>query len=135
MKPFGIGIFALVILSVRCHEIGADFIQLSGEDATALGFNAHGGQGCISVTANVAPRLCAAFQSACASGDYAAAIEIQDRLLPLHDALFVETSPGPVKYAVSKLGTLQALARSGSVAVSKGEVTLSSYTIHHRLTG
>ena len=83
---------------------GERFIQLSGEDATALGFNAHGGTGCISVTANVAPRLCAEFQEATLRGDYGAAIRIQDRLMPLHSALFVETSPVPVKYAVSLLG-------------------------------
>ena len=83
---------------------GEGFIQLSGEDATALGFNAHGGTGCISVTANVAPRLCAEFQEATLRGDYAAAIRIQDRLMPLHTALFIETSPAPVKYAASLLG-------------------------------
>lgn len=83
---------------------GSDFAMLSGEDATALGFNAHGGQGCISVTANVAPALCAQFQEACLKGDYKTAIAIQDRLMPLHDALFAETSPGPVKYAASRLG-------------------------------
>jgi len=83
---------------------GERFLQFSGEDATALGFNAHGGTGCISVTANVAPRLCAQFQEATLSGDYAAAILIQDRLMPLHTALFIETSPAPVKYAASLLG-------------------------------
>jgi 4-hydroxy-tetrahydrodipicolinate synthase len=83
---------------------GPEFVQLSGEDATALGFMAHGGRGCISVTANVAPRLCAKFQEACLKGDYATALAIQDQLMPLHDALFVETNPGPVKYAVSLLG-------------------------------
>jgi 4-hydroxy-tetrahydrodipicolinate synthase len=83
---------------------GKDWLLLSGEDGTALGYNAHGGVGCISVTANVAPRLCAEFQAACASGDYAKAREYQDRLMPLHDALFCETNPGPVKYAVSLLG-------------------------------
>ena len=80
------------------------FIRLSGEDATTLGFMAHGGHGCISVTSNVAPRLCAEFQKACLAGQYAAALKLQDRLMPLHDALFVETSPGPVKYAASLLG-------------------------------
>ena len=84
----------------RC---GADFIQLSGEDASALGFNAHGGTGCISVTANVAPRLCARFQEATLRGDYAAALEIQDRLMPLHSALFVEPNPCPAKHALSLL--------------------------------
>ena len=89
----------------RQREIsGAGFIQLSGEDGTALGFNAHGGVGCISVTANVAPRLCSEFQEATLAGDYAKALALQDRLMPLHTALFVETNPSPVKYAVSLLG-------------------------------
>ncbi len=83
---------------------GDQFIQLSGEDGTALGFNAHGGVGCISVTANVAPRLCSEFQTATLAGNYTAAIKIQDRLMPLHLALFAETSPAPVKYAMSLLG-------------------------------
>jgi 4-hydroxy-tetrahydrodipicolinate synthase len=83
---------------------GADFIQLSGEDHTALSFNAAGGHGCISVTANVAPRLCAEMHKAWREGRIAEAIGIQDRLVPLHDALFAETSPGPVKYAASLLG-------------------------------
>jgi 4-hydroxy-tetrahydrodipicolinate synthase len=85
---------------------GKEFIQLSGEDATVLGFMAHGGHGCISVTANVAPRLCADFQNACAKGDYTTALGLQDRLMALHDALFVETNPGPVKYAAFRLGLL-----------------------------
>lgn len=83
---------------------GNHFIQLSGEDASALGFNAHGGIGCISVTANVAPGLCAQFQAATLNGDYEVARNIQDRLMPLHDAMFAEPSPGPVKYGVSLLG-------------------------------
>jgi 4-hydroxy-tetrahydrodipicolinate synthase len=83
---------------------GPKFVQISGEDGTALGFNAHGGVGCISVTANVAPRLCAEFQVACAKGDYATARELHERLMPLHDTLFCETSPAPVKYAASLLG-------------------------------
>ncbi|MBR0683754.1 4-hydroxy-tetrahydrodipicolinate synthase [Roseomonas eburnea] len=82
---------------------GADFIQLSGEDHTALSFNAAGGTGCISVTANVAPRLCADMQRAWREGRLQEATAIQDRLVPLHDALFSETSPGPVKYAASLL--------------------------------
>lgn len=82
---------------------GADFIQLSGEDHTALAFNASGGVGCISVTANVAPRLCAEMHKAWRAGRTEEAMAIQDRLVPLHDALFCETSPGPVKYAASLL--------------------------------
>lgn len=83
---------------------GRDFIQLSGEDATALGFNAHGGVGCISVTANVAPRLCAEFQEATLRGDYAKALDYQDRLMPLHEAIFIEPGLAGAKYGLSKLG-------------------------------
>jgi 4-hydroxy-tetrahydrodipicolinate synthase len=83
---------------------GEEFIQLSGEDHTALSFNAAGGHGCISVTANVAPRLCAEMHKAWRQGRLSEAMAIQDRLVPLHDALFSETSPGPVKYAASLLG-------------------------------
>jgi 4-hydroxy-tetrahydrodipicolinate synthase len=90
--------------SQQRQACGRDFVMLSGEDATALGFMAHGGRGCISVTSNVAPALCAEFQNACLAGNYGRALELQDRLMPLHDALFVETSPGPVKYAASRLG-------------------------------
>ena len=84
--------------------MGPDFCQLSGEDATALGFNAMGGVGCISVSANVAPRLCADFQEACLAGDYKKALALQDRLLPLHRAMFMEPSPAPAKFAGSLLG-------------------------------
>ena len=96
---------------------GKDFIQLSGEDGTALGFNAHGGTGCISVTANVAPRLCSELQEATLKGDYAAALKLQDRLMPLHHAMFVESSPGPVKYAASLLGLCEEEARLPLVPV------------------
>ena len=82
-----------------------DFCQLSGNDETALGFNAMGGKGCISVTANVAPRLCADFQAACARHDWDGALALQDRLYPLHDALFSDSSPGPVKYALTRVRT------------------------------
>ncbi len=84
--------------------VGGDFVQLSGEDASALGFNAHGGHGCVSVTANVAPRECAALQEASLAGDMGAARSWQDRLIPLHDALFLEPSPEGAKYALSRLG-------------------------------
>jgi 4-hydroxy-tetrahydrodipicolinate synthase len=84
--------------------MGGDFIQLSGEDATALGFMAHGGDGCISVTSNVAPRLCSDFQTACLAGDFRAALALQDRLLPLHTDLFLENSPAPTKFALNLLG-------------------------------
>jgi 4-hydroxy-tetrahydrodipicolinate synthase len=82
---------------------GADFVQLSGNDETALAFNAMGGTGCISVTANVAPRLCAEFQAAWAAGDNARAIELHDRLYSLHIAMFSDASPGPVKYALGRV--------------------------------
>jgi 4-hydroxy-tetrahydrodipicolinate synthase len=98
---------------------GNDFVQLSGEDATALGFNVHGGTGCISVTSNVAPRLCSEFQAACLKGDWKTAREIQDRLMPLHDALFCETSPGPVKYAASRLGICSAETRLPLVPIAE----------------
>lgn len=97
---------------------GEGFIQLSGEDGTALGFNAHGGVGCISVTANVAPRLCAELQEATLAGDYRLALKLQDRLMPLHHALFVETSPGPIKYAASLLGHCTPDARLPMVPVA-----------------
>ena len=86
---------------MRC---GADFVQLSGEDATALGFNAHGGVGCISVTANVAPALCAAFQESTLAGDYASALTQLDRLMPLHKAIFTEPGLVGAKYGMSLLG-------------------------------
>jgi 4-hydroxy-tetrahydrodipicolinate synthase len=101
--------------------LGKDFIQLSGEDATALGFMAHGGRGCISVTANVAPALCSEFQLACLGGNFKLALELQDRLMPLHDALFVESNPGPVKYAAEKLGLC-----SGDTRLPLAPLTASS---------
>lgn len=94
----------LARVSQQRMACGPDFLQLSGEDATALGFNAHGGRGCISVTANVAPRLCAAFQEATLSGDYTASLELQDRLMPLHEAIFIEPGLAGAKYALSRLG-------------------------------
>ena len=94
----------VIRVSQQRAAIGEGFNQLSGEDASALGFMAHGGHGCISVTANVAPRLCAEFQAACLRGDYRAALGFQDKLMPLHHALFIETNPSPAKYALSLLG-------------------------------
>jgi 4-hydroxy-tetrahydrodipicolinate synthase len=93
-------------VSQQRQAMGPDFIQLSGEDATALGFMAHGGHGCISVTSNAAPKQCAAFQRACLAGDYATALRIQDSLMPLHNALFIETNPSPVKYACAARGLM-----------------------------
>jgi 4-hydroxy-tetrahydrodipicolinate synthase len=91
-------------VSKQRQTCGREFIQLSGEDASALGFNAHGGVGCISVTANVAPRLCAEFQAATLAGDYAKALEYQDRLMPLHTAIFLEPGVAGAKYGLSRLG-------------------------------
>ena len=94
---------ALARVSHHRSALGPDFCQLSGNDDLALAFNAMGGVGCISVTANVAPRLCADFQAACAAGDMARALELHDRLFPLHEAMFADASPGPVKYALSRV--------------------------------
>ena len=93
----------LARVSAQRLACGEDFAQLSGNDETALGFMAMGGAGCISVTANVAPRLCAEFQNACMSGDWKTALRLQDKLFALHSALFSDASPGPVKYAVTRL--------------------------------
>ncbi|MEM1371948.1 MAG: 4-hydroxy-tetrahydrodipicolinate synthase [Pseudomonadota bacterium] len=101
----------LARVSQQRAEMGPDFIQLSGEDATALGFMAHGGQGCISVSSNVAPALCAQFQNACLKGDFRQALTLQDQLMPLHDVLFAETNPMPAKYALARLGFCKADAR------------------------
>ncbi len=118
-------------VSVQRHLMGPDFIQLSGEDGTALGFNAHGGVGCISVAANVAPALCAEFQEACLAGDYANALLLQDRLMPLHKALFVEASPGPVKYAASLLGLCEEELRLPLVPVKDETRTLVRKAMIH----
>ena len=99
---------------------GPDFCQLSGEDASALGFNAHGGVGCISVTANVAPKLCAEFQAATLAGDYATALDYQDRLMPLHRAIFMEPGVAGAKYALSLLGRCRDEVRLPLTPVSDG---------------
>ena len=100
--------------------VGEDFIQLSGEDATALGFNAQGGVGCISVTANVAPKLCSQFQAATLSGDYATALKLHDQLMPLHRAMFLEPNPAGAKYGLSLLGKAANELRLPLVPVSAG---------------
>jgi 4-hydroxy-tetrahydrodipicolinate synthase len=100
-------------------QVPHDFIRLSGDDATALGYMAHGGRGCISVTSNVAPRACSDFQNACQTGDYIKALKIHDRLMPLHDALFCEASPAPTKYAASLLGVCGDEVRLPIVALSE----------------
>jgi 4-hydroxy-tetrahydrodipicolinate synthase len=110
---------------------GPDWLMVSGEDGTALGYNAHGGQGCISVAANLAPRACAEFQAACAAGDYAKARDYQDRLMPLHDALFCETSPAPVKYGASLLGLCSAEVRLPLVEASDNARSLMKAAMQH----
>jgi 4-hydroxy-tetrahydrodipicolinate synthase len=106
--------------SLQRQAMGPDFIQLSGEDATALGFMAHGGHGCISVTSNVAPRLCKEMQESCLKGDYSAALKVQDRLMPLHTAMFIETNPSPAKYALSVLGRMTDEVRLPMLTVGEG---------------
>src|SRR5881227_367220 len=101
----------VVRVSQQRQAMGTEFNQLSGEDASALGFMAHGGHGCISVTSNVAPRLCAEFQVACLRGDYDTALKLQDKLMPLHTTLFIETNPAPAKYALSLLGKCEETVR------------------------
>lgn len=105
-------------VSKQRQTCGSDFIQLSGEDASAIGFNAHGGIGCISVTANVAPKLCAEFQNALLEGDYAGALEYQDRLMPLHTAIFIEPGLAGAKFGMSILGKCENRVRLPLVPVT-----------------
>ncbi len=107
-------------VSKQRKTCGKDFIQLSGEDASALGFNAQGGVGCISVTANVAPKLCAEFQAATLNGDYTTALEFQDRLMPLHEAIFLEPGLVGAKYGLSLLGKCSVEVRLPLVGASDG---------------
>jgi 4-hydroxy-tetrahydrodipicolinate synthase len=122
-------------VSQQRAALGPDFNQLSGEDGTALGFMAHGGHGCISVTSNVAPRLCAEFQRACLKGDYATALKVQDKLLPLHHALFIETNPSPAKYALSLLGKCEETVRLPMVLLSEPtKMAVREAMVHAGLT-
>ncbi len=105
-------------VSLQRQAMGEDFLQLSGEDATALGYNAQGGHGCISVVSNVAPRLCADLQEATLSGDYAKALRVQDILMPLHSAMFAEPNPAPAKYALARLGHMRDEIRLPLLTVS-----------------
>jgi 4-hydroxy-tetrahydrodipicolinate synthase len=107
-------------VSQQRAAMGEDFNQISGEDMTAIGFNAHGGEGCISVTSNIAPRLCAEMQEATLRGDYGTALKIQDRLIPLHQTLFIETNPAGPKYALKKLGRMSDELRLPIVNVTAG---------------
>ena len=121
----------MVRVSQQRAELGEGFNQLSGEDGTCLGFMAHGGHGCISVTSNVAPRLCAEFQSACLKGDYATALKLQDKLMPLHQHLFVETNPSPAKYALSLLGKISDEVRLPMVPLSdKSKAIVREAMVH-----
>jgi 4-hydroxy-tetrahydrodipicolinate synthase len=118
-------------VSQQRAALGPDFNQLSGEDATALGFMAHGGHGCISVTSHVAPRLCAEFQGACLRGDYRSALTLQDKLMPLHQNLFIETSPSPAKYALSLLGKCKDTVRLPMVPLSdKSKTAVRDAMVH-----
>jgi len=118
-------------VSQQRAAMGPDFNQLSGEDITALGFMAHGGHGCISVTSNVAPRLCAEFQVACLKGDFAASLKLQDKLSPLHLNLFVETSPAPIKYAMSLIGKCANTVRLPMVPASeKAQTAVRQAMVH-----
>src|SRR6201986_2099648 len=110
---------SMVRVSQQRAALGEDFNQLSGEDATVLGVMAHGGHGCISVTSNVAPRLCAEFQDFCLKGDYASALALPDKLMPMQQNLFMETSPAPIKYAMSLLGKMDEKLRLPMVPVSE----------------
>jgi len=109
----------LARISQQREAMGPDFNQLSGEDITCLGFMAHGGHGCISVTSNIAPRLCSEFQNACLKGDFATALKLQDKLAPLHINLFIEASPAPVKYAAAQLGKCEERLRLPLVPLSE----------------
>lgn len=117
--------------SMQRAMLGEDFILLSGEDITALGFNAHGGNGCISVTSNVAPRLCAQFQNACQQGNYAEARSLQARLVHLHKNLFIEPSPQGVKYAASRLKLCANELRLPLVPVSKSTAEAIDFALEH----
>jgi 4-hydroxy-tetrahydrodipicolinate synthase len=110
---------------------GRDFIQLSGEDASALGFNAHGGVGAISVTSNVAPRLCAEFQAATLANDKDKALDLQDRLMPLHKAIFIEPGLCGAKYALSRLGKAENTVRSPLVPIEAStEKAIDAAMVH-----
>jgi 4-hydroxy-tetrahydrodipicolinate synthase len=121
----------LARVSLQREACGARFIQLSGEDGTALGFNAHGGRGCISVASNVLPRLCADLQHACLDNDYVRAREIHERLVPLFTALFLETNPAPVKWAASELGLCAADVRLPMVPIGEATKTALRAALKH----
>ena len=108
----------LARMSLQRLACGPEFIELSGEDATALGFMAHGGHGCISVCANIMPAECAEFQEKCLAGDFVSALKLHEKLMPMHDVLFTETSPGPIKYALSRIGKCESEMRLPMVDIA-----------------
>ena len=121
----------LARVSQQRMSCGKDFLQISGEDATAHGFNAQGGVGCISVTANVAPALCSQLQMACMAGDYAKALEVQDRLMPLHQAVFTEPGLVGVKFAMSVLGLCSPEVRLPLMPLSEDTKKLIEGALKH----
>lgn len=118
-------------VSLQRMTCGKDFVQLSAEDSTSLGYNAHGGVGAISVTANVAPRLCSEFQEATLAGDYTKALEYQDRLMPLHQAIFIEPGVAGAKYALSKLGKIENSVRSPILTVESETAAAIDSAMRH----
>ena len=122
---------SMVRVSQQRAKMGEDFNQLSGEDATVLGYMAHGGHGCISVTSNVAPRLCSEFHLAWQKGDVKTALKLHDKLMPLHNNLFIESNPAPVKYALSLLGKMDEKLRLPMVPVTEPtRVAVRSAMVH-----
>jgi len=117
--------------SMQRAKLGPDFVLLSGEDMTALGFNAHGGTGCISVTSNVAPKLCAQLQNACQQGNYSAALMLQDKLVHLHKNLFLENNPGGIKYAASRLGLCTNELRLPLAPISEANEKAIDFALTH----
>ena len=118
-------------MSLQRHYLDDDFVHLSGEDISALGYNAHGGHGCISVTSNIAPALCNEMQEASLSGDYAKALAVQDKLAPLHTALFKDPNPVPVKYVASRLGLCEADVRLPLAPISDATKAAVDAAIEH----
>lgn len=118
-------------MSLQRHYMDDDFIHLSGEDISALGYNAHGGHGCISVTSNIAPALCNEMQEASLAGDFAKALAVQDKLAPLHTALFKDPNPVPVKYVAARLGLCEADVRLPLAPISDSTKAAVDAALEH----
>jgi len=118
-------------MSLQRHYLDDDFIHLSGEDISALGYNAHGGHGCISVTSNIAPKLCSEMQEASLAGDFAKALAVQDKLAPLHTALFKDPNPVPVKYVAARLGLCEPDVRLPLTPISASTRALVDTALEH----